>query len=135
MKDAVFDTLFVTSAKVRLIREGAYTENAQIAFENYPEVALAMMNLPKEERENAFAKMAKEATVVSKIFRLCSDGEIIEEATYTLPPKQALVAFVQQLQGNWETWTYPEEIPGMIQLSVSGRWSYTLPNGDMLFAK
>lgn len=36
MKDAVFDTLFVSSARARLIREGAYTENARIAFENFP---------------------------------------------------------------------------------------------------
>ncbi len=113
--------------KVLLERVKVLENEKKILLERVKEVENALADLSVKKKELGEA--------VSTIFRLCSDGEIIEEATYTLPPKQALVAFVRQLQGNWETWTYPEEIPGMIRLPVSGRWAYNLPNGDMLYAK
>lgn len=59
MEDVLLD-MFVTDAKYQLLKEGAYTENARIAFLNYPFVASSIvMQYSPEEREMIFKKMAE----------------------------------------------------------------------------
>lgn len=47
-------------------------------------------------------------------------------AEYSLPPKQALVAFIKQtLENNFNTWDYPETVEGMRESStIKDHWYY-----------
>ena len=47
-------------------------------------------------------------------------------AVYSLDPKAALVAYIRQsIYKDFETWTYPEEIPGMRESdTVKDHWYY-----------
>ena len=50
--------------------------------------------------------------MVTEILALRPNGETETMAQYTLPRKQALIAFyMQTVHGNFNTWEYPEEIP------------------------
>ena len=40
-------------------------------------------------------------------------GVIIIVADYSIEPKKALIAYVMQQQGDWNTWTYPDHIEGI----------------------
>lgn len=40
-------------------------------------------------------------------------GEIEKEAIYILPAKKALISYLQQRNGNYNTWTYPEDMEGI----------------------
>ena len=58
------------------------------------------------------------------IYRLTegSSGRLEKVAEYSLSPKKALVAFIKQsIEGDMQTWRYPEEIAGM-------RESQTVPD-------
>lgn len=50
---------------------------------------------------------------VSTIHRLYPDGHIERKATYTLPTKEAMIAYIMQERNNFNTWQYPEWIQGM----------------------
>lgn len=44
-------------------------------------------------------------------------------AIYSLPPKKALIAFVERERGNYNTWEYPNAIPGMFRSAfMEDRW-------------
>ena len=72
--------------------------------------------------------------MVTEIFKLPPAGELDSpvhhlvsklrsEGTYTvytLSPKQALIAYMEQIRGNYSTWDYPDEIKGIEQLGVWG---------------
>lgn len=49
-----------------------------------------------------------------------TEGERTHEAVYTLPVKKALIAYLQQRQGNHNTWQYPEDMDG-IRKSIKPR--------------
>ena len=53
-------------------------------------------------------------------------GEMQRVATYSLPPKAALVAYIMQaIKNDWSTWQYPEVIKGMRESqTVSDHWYY-----------
>lgn len=40
-------------------------------------------------------------------------GKIDRVATYSIGPKQALIAFIMQSKKNMNFWTYPQHIEGM----------------------
>ena len=42
-----------------------------------------------------------------------NNGKVIEESVYSLPPKQALIAFVKQLKNDFNTWLYPVNMDGI----------------------
>lgn len=61
----------------------------------------------------------------SEIFILPDGGTPERKAIYTLEPKKALVAFVEQAKGNFYTWKYPEELPGMWESGIKkGAWYF-----------
>ena len=48
--------------------------------------------------------------MITRIMTINEDGNIYELAAYTLPAKQALIAYRQQhVFKNWNSWTYPNE--------------------------
>lgn len=52
-------------------------------------------------------------------------GKIEFRCSYTLPPDEALVAFVEQQKKNYNFWTYPERLEYMRESpTVSGNWYY-----------
>jgi hypothetical protein len=71
--------------------------------------------------------------MMSKILSL-KEGEsgIKELAIYSLPPKKAMVCFIEQfINKNWNTWEYPEEIEGMREsTTVGNHWYYDVPKMD-----
>lgn len=40
-------------------------------------------------------------------------GNIERKAEYSLDPKKALICYIEQKKGNFDTWEYPEHIDGM----------------------
>ena len=51
---------------------------------------------------------------LSLIFELKEQGGLNKVAGYTLPPKQALVAYIEQtIRNNFHMWNYPLMINGM----------------------
>ena len=52
--------------------------------------------------------------------------ELKKRAVYSLPPKKAIVCYIEQvLFHNTNTWDYPEEIEGMRQSStVADHWYF-----------
>lgn len=47
-----------------------------------------------------------------------SRGECIKEAFYDLPVKAALIAAVNQYKGNYNTWEYGNDLPGIYKSHV-----------------
>ena len=66
--------------------------------------------------------------VTKSIIYTLTEGEpgVRKRVEYTLPPKQALVCYVEQyINNNWNTWEYPEEIKGMRESqTVKDHWYY-----------
>ncbi len=50
---------------------------------------------------------------MTTIYKLPDGGSLMRVASYSLPPKKALVAYIKQEQGDFQTWKYPEIIQGM----------------------
>ena len=74
--------------------------------------------------------------MVSMIYMLEEGKEMSQVASYSLPPKEALVCFIKQyLEGDYSTWLYPESIPGMREsTTVPDHWYYDIfrgRNGDV----
>lgn len=69
----------------------------------------------------------------SKIVILKNNGQIDDAAIYSLPPKEALVAFVMQyFDYNFNTWEYPDIIKGMWESStVPNHWYWEW--GDVVY--
>ena len=61
---------------------------------------------------------------MSTIFRLYPDGHIEYKARYSLTPKQAMIAYIQQEKGNFNTWTYPSWIDGIRESTLKPRHFY-----------
>ena len=51
--------------------------------------------------------------MTTTIYSLEDNGTIEELAIYSLEPKAALIAFIQQSKGNMNTWDYPTEMVGI----------------------
>ena len=69
----------------------------------------------------------KECTMSSTIFMLKEGASGIKRgATYSLPPKKALICYVEQyVRNNWDTTSYPETLEGMRESSVKkDHWYY-----------
>ena len=54
------------------------------------------------------------------------DGDMHRVATFSIPPKQALVAYIMQtIEKDFSTWQYPEKIAGMRESqTVADHWYY-----------
>lgn len=50
---------------------------------------------------------------MATIYILSENGDIKKTAEYSIGPKAALIAFVRQMAGDYNTMSYPENIPGM----------------------
>ena len=80
-----------------------------------------------------FAKYA----ILTCIFELKeNDGTIHKVAEYNLPPKQAMVAYVEQsINKNFNTFTYPNTIKGIRQSpTVPDHWYYDDIRGGRVIA-
>lgn len=51
--------------------------------------------------------------MTTTIYSLWDNGIIEEIAEYSLEPKTALIAFLQQTRGNYNTWDYPSDMIGI----------------------
>lgn len=60
--------------------------------------------------------------MVTMIYELSEKGVITKKAEYCLEPKSALVAYIRQKARDWNTWDYPDTLPGMRQ--VAGNYYY-----------
>jgi ABC-type Mn2+/Zn2+ transport system ATPase subunit len=40
-------------------------------------------------------------------------GKITRKAEYTIEPQKAIIAYIQQKRGNYNTWTYPATMEGI----------------------
>lgn len=65
-----------------------------------------------------------------------NEGQIVTEARYALPPKEALIAAVCQLNGNFNTGEYPKDLPGIEKSSlVKGRLLYAYSEDTILYSQ
>lgn len=75
---------------------------------------------------------------MTRIYKLHSDGRIINVAAYSIDPKSALVAYLMQtIHHNYNTWEYPEIVNGMYAGKVADNadnWYYDTPDGGVLAA-
>lgn len=53
--------------------------------------------------------------MTTTIYSLWDNGIIEEIAEYSLEPKTALIAFIQQTRGNHSTWDYPSDMVGIYE--------------------
>ena len=51
--------------------------------------------------------------MTTTIYSLWDNGHIEEIAEYSLEPKKALIAFLQQTRGNYNTMDYPSDMVGI----------------------
>ncbi len=57
--------------------------------------------------------------------KLLTDNGIKTVATFSIDCKRALIAFIRQLRGDYQTWTYPEHIDGMYESTTrKGVWYF-----------
>jgi hypothetical protein len=65
---------------------------------------------------------------------LDTHGDFHELATYSLEPKEALIAYYMQTENkNFNTQDYPKELKVIKTLPTSGRFSYERHTGDVIF--
>ena len=71
---------------------------------------------------------------MSMIYELMERGGLRKVAEYSLPPKAALVAFIEQdVRKNFQTWNYPTLIDGMRE-GARGHWYYDDFTGKRVLA-
>ena len=51
--------------------------------------------------------------MITIIYTLEDSGRISEVSQYSLPPKAALIAYIEQSKGNYCTWDYPSDLDGI----------------------
>lgn len=72
--------------------------------------------------------MKDTSKVTKTVIYTLTEGEpgVRKRVEYTLPPKKALVCYVEQyINNNWNTWEYPEEIKGMRESqTIKDHWYY-----------
>ena len=51
--------------------------------------------------------------MITTIYILWDNGNIEEIAEYSMEPKKALIAFLQQTRGNYNTMDYPSDMVGI----------------------
>lgn len=73
--------------------------------------------------------------MISTIYKLDEQNHMERVATYSVPPKQAMVNYIMQfINKNFNTWEYPEIIKGMRQSKlVPSNWYYD-NNNEVLAA-
>ena len=59
---------------------------------------------------------------MTKILRMTKEGPK-QVAIYSMDTKQAIIAYVLQAQGNWNTWEYPDTLP-LLRRTSRGNWIY-----------
>lgn len=69
--------------------------------------------------------------MLSSIYVLEEGMTLRKTAEYTLPPKQALVAYIKQVLFNdYNTWTYPEIVEGMRESdTLADHWYFDKKKG------
>ncbi len=69
------------------------------------------------------------ASIIYELKEGCPNVRKVAE--YSLPPKEAMVCFIEQtLKGNLNTWEYPEEIAGMRESdTIPDHWYYDVFRG------
>lgn len=71
----------------------------------------------------------------SYIYKILPSGHILEIAGYSLPSKQALVAYIMQyFHGDYNTWQYPTVIAGMQKARMTGNWFFDADDGSTYVA-
>lgn len=72
----------------------------------------------------------------SVISILETDGNISSTSySYSLSSKKALICFImQEVKKNFNTWTYPEDMKGIIELPSKRGFSFELFNGNVITA-
>ena len=71
---------------------------------------------------------------MSVILELKEQGGLNKLAEYSLPPRQALVAFIEQdVRKNFNHWNYPTQIDGMRE-GAPGHWYYDDVAGKRVLA-
>lgn len=67
---------------------------------------------------------------LSLIYELDEQGNIQKKAEYTVTSKQALINYIMQFKKkNFNTWTYPETLPGIRESkTVKNHWYYDQDN-------
>lgn len=70
--------------------------------------------------------------MTSTIYALWDNGIITELVEYSAEPKTALIAFIHQTRGNYNTWDYPAHMPGIIERR--GRFYYMDPINNRTIA-
>ena len=53
--------------------------------------------------------------MITTIYILWDNGNIEEIAEYSMEPKKALIAFLQQTRGNYNTYDYPSDMVGIYE--------------------
>lgn len=63
-------------------------------------------------------------------------GHIENKAVYSLGPKAAMIAYIEQKHGNMSTWNYPKHIEGIRESqTVKGHFYFDdIPNGVIIAA-
>ena len=61
------------------------------------------------------------------------DPNMHKVAMYTIPPKRAMVCYVKQIvEGNYNTFTYPETLKGMRESeTLKDHWYYDLDGSTL----
>lgn len=61
-------------------------------------------------------------------------GHIENKASYSLDPKSAIIAYIEQKHGNMNTWEYPRNISGIRESqTVKNHYYYNdIPNGVII---
>ena len=63
-------------------------------------------------------------------------GEFIQEARYTLPPMQAMIAAVNQYNRNYNWWQYPKKLEGVYKSNmVKGRLLYNISDNLIMYSQ
>ena len=63
-------------------------------------------------------------------------GAFVQEAIYSLPPKNALICAVMQYKGNTNTWEYPKDLDGIYKSRmVKDRLLYDITDNLTIYAQ
>lgn len=63
-------------------------------------------------------------------------GCFVSEGRYTLSPKKAMIAAVEQYKGNYNTFEYPKELDGIYESKViKGRLLYNITDDLIMYAQ
>lgn len=69
---------------------------------------------------------------MTDIYEIAANGSGARKvAVYSLPPEKALVAYLRQKTGDFDTWAYPETLTGITKSRrIEGAYNYLSINGN-----